>query len=145
MRNKNDHYLFCSDIRNEKNHQVLFWRATTLRASASLAFNLIILMFCFSIRLSNSWFVPMIEFFYFLYWFFLALISFHLPIHSSNSFLKVLFSSSNNAVLDRQCFSLPLNSVILSWNAFYCVWCRVSYSFVTWGEIGINSCTWSRN
>ena len=132
---KTFHYLFGSNTiqakENENNHHVLLWRAITLRASVNLAFNLIIFIFCFSILSSRCWFVLITDLFAFLYSFFLALISFHLLIQSSNSFLNVLFSSSNNVVLDRQCLSLSFNSVILSWYALFSTCCRVSSSLAT--------------
>ena len=107
----------CTLKKNENNHQFFLWRLTTLRASANLAFSLIIFKFCFSIRSSRCWFVPIIDLFAFLYWFFLVLISFHLVIQFSNSSLNVLFSSSNNAALDWQCLSSSFNFVILVWYA----------------------------
>jgi len=134
------HYLLNNNTiqENESNLHVLLWREITLHASVNLAFNLTIFTFCFSILSSRCWFVLIINFFDFLYWFFLALNSFHLRIQSSNSSLNVLFSSSNNTVLDRQCLSLPFKSVILSWYALSSTCYRVSSSLVTWGEIGLS-------
>ena len=131
------HYLFDSNtiMHFERKMRitihVLLWRAITLRASVNLAFNLIIFMFCFSILSSRCWFVLIIDLFAFLYWLFLALVSFHLLIQSSNSSLNVLFSSSNNVVLDRQCLSLSFNSEILAWYALSSTCCRVYSSMDT--------------
>ena len=135
MHNKIFYYLFDSDTRNELNHQVLLWRSTTLRASANLAFSLIIFKFCFSIHSRRCWFVPITDLFAFLYWFFLVLISFHLLIQFSNSSLNVLFSSSINAALDWQCLSSSFNSVILFWYVLSSTCWRVSSLLATWGEL----------
>ena len=128
----------CTLKKNQNNHQVFLWISTTFRASANLAFSLIIFKFCFSIRSSRCWFVPIIDLFAFLYWFFLVLISFHLLIQSSNSSLNVLFSFSNNVVLDRQCLSLSFNSIILVWYALSNTCWSISSSLATWGELGLS-------
>ena len=83
--------------KNRNNHQVLLCKLITLLASESLALSLMITSFCCSTCSSKCWFVSIIDFFSFLYWFFLMFMSFHLLIQFNNSALNALFSTSFKA------------------------------------------------